>query len=307
MTLPQKQHPIYAAVLMVLAGSCFAAVNVSIQSATMTFSMPSVSVVFWQYATALLFAVPWIIRQGSKKLRTRNWRLHCLRICFAVVGVQLWGAGLAQVPIWQAIALVMTSPFFVIIGAKLFLGERVGLPRALATLTGFAGAMIILEPWSDKFVMATLYPISAAAFWAGVSVITKRLTASESNDTITVYMLLLLTPVNLALALGEGLALPSNGAEIAVIAATGLFTVAANYFLTVAYSKADATYIQPFDHLKLIMNVIGGWLVFSYAPPGFFWGGAIIIVGASLYVVHNEGHESLLGEALDDELERALD
>lgn len=288
MTPERKQYPVMAALLMVLAGSCFAIVNVSIQTATMKFGLPSVSVVFWQYATALLFAVPWIARQGMKKLRTRNWTLHVVRIVFAVIGVQLWAAGLAQVPIWQAIALVMTSPFFVIVGAKLFLGERVGLPRALATAIGFSGAMMILAPWSDRFEVAALYPVGAAAFWAGVSVITKRLTASESNDTITVYMLLLLTPVNLLLALGEGLALPSTGIELGVILATGLFTVAANYLLTTAYSKADATFIQPFDHLKLIMNVIGGWLAFSYAPPGFFWGGAAIIVAASLYIVHSE-------------------
>ncbi len=70
------------------------------------------------------------------------------------------GTGLATVPIWQAIALVMTSPFFIIIGARLFLGETVGRDRWLATLTGFIGAMIILQPWSDSFTLAALLPCS---------------------------------------------------------------------------------------------------------------------------------------------------
>ncbi len=290
--------PLIAAGLMVLAGASFAAVNVAIQTATMTLGMPSSSVVFWQYAAALLCALPWLFRRGLTGLATRRPGMHILRIALAVAGVQLWGAGLAVVPIWQAIALVMTSPFFVVLGAWLLLGEKVGFVRWAATAMGFAGAMIILEPWSEAFQAGALLPLAAAAFWAGASLMTKKLTAFEPAETVTVYLLLLLTPVNFLLASAEGFVLP-QGVEILAIAAAGIFTVTANYCLTLAYSRADAAYIQPFDHLKLPLNLLFGWLAFHYAPSGPFWIGALMIICASLYVMHDERARAV--EKLSDE------
>ncbi|WP_417671511.1 DMT family transporter [Roseibium sp.] len=295
-----SKTPLVAAGLMVLAGASFATVNVALQTATMKLGMPSSSAVFWQYATALAFSVPWLLRAGLGSMATNRLGLHLLRIVFAVVGVQLWGAGLASVQIWQAIALVMTSPFFVIIGARLLLGERVGFARWAATVFGFAGAMIILEPWSQGFQYTVLLPLAAAAFWAGASLITKKLTATEPAATVTVYLLLLLTPVNLGLAAFDGLVVPSGMALVA-IAVTGLFTVAANYCLTLAYAKADAAFIQPFDHLKLPLNVLFGFLAFAYMPTGPFWVGALMIVAASLYVMHDERRRDTRERAAGDD------
>ncbi|SHM06574.1 DMT family transporter [Roseibium suaedae] len=296
---PQKSaYPLVAAALMVAAGACFAMVNAALQTATMKLGMPSSSAVFWQYAAALCCALPWLVRHGRSALVTRRPMLHGLRILFAVAGVQLWGAGLASVPIWQAIALVMTSPFFVIIGAKLLLREKVGLARWGATLAGFTGAMIILEPWADGFRLEILLPVAAAAFWGGASLITKILTRTEPADTVTVYLLLLLTPVNFLLASAEGFIVPT-GWTLAAIAAAGVFTIAANYTLTLAYSKADAAFIQPFDHLKLPLNIFAGWVAFGFAPDGYFWPGALMIVGASLYVMQDEQYRAR-AQRLDD-------
>jgi S-adenosylmethionine uptake transporter len=64
--------------------------------------------------------------------------------------------------------------------------------------------------------------------------------------------------------------------------------VLAQYFLTRAYTAADAAYVQPFDDLKLPLNVFAGWLVFGYAPTGYLWLGAALIFCASLFIMRNE-------------------
>lgn len=286
MSFPSQ--PVIAAALMVLAGASFAAVNVALQTATMKLGMPSSSVVFWQYAAALLCGLPWLLRQGLKAMATSQLFLHVLRIVFAVVGVQLWGAGLAKVEIWQAIALVMSSPFFVILGARVFLKEHVGVARLGATAFGFAGVAVILEPWAQGWQAAALLPLGAAAFWGAASLLTKRLSVREKPETVTAYLLALLTPVNLVFAMSEGFVFPQSSLGYAAIVGAGLFTVIANYCLTLAYHKVDAAYVQPFDHLKLPLNVAFGFLAFGFAPSGAFWPGALMIVAASLYVMHDE-------------------
>ena len=281
-----------AAFYMVAAGAAFALVNVSVQAATMRYGMASTAVAFWQYLVALLFGVPWIMRTGLSLLRTRHAGLHVLRVAFAAIGVQFWVAGLAFVPIWQAIALIMTSPFFVTLGAGLLLGERVGPPRWLAMLIGFAGGMIILAPWSEAFTAATLYPVAAAVCWAATSLMTKRLTASDSSQTITLYLLLLLTPINGVLAASSGGFAFAGAASLALIVFAGAMLTVAQFCIVKAYAKADAAYVQPFDYLKLPLNVLAGWLVFGFVPGGNLWLGALLIVSASFYIAHRESRRA---------------
>ncbi|MGB6118749.1 MAG: DMT family transporter [Mesorhizobium sp.] len=285
--LSRRLHrPVGAALLMTAAGLAFAGLNVAVQWATMVAGAPPTAAAFWQYAIALALCIPLMTRQAGFA-RTRYPGLHILRAICAAAGVQVWVAGLATVPIWQAVALSMTSPFFVIAGAVLFLRESASTARLLAAIAGFAGAMIILAPWSSTFSLHALLPIAAAALWAGASIITKKLTAHEPASGIAVYMLLLLLPFNAVVWAGDGFAMPPTAAWTALIIA-GAATALGQYLLTAAYSRADATYLQPFDDLKLPLNMLLGWAVFHQTPDLSFWPGAALIVAASLSLMRRE-------------------
>lgn len=279
--------PIRGALFMVAAALCFAAINSGVQWATTNNQIGSTSVAFYQYLFALVFALPWIWREGIKSLATNNLGWHLFRVALSALGVQVWIYALGHVQIWQAIALVMTAPFFVVAGAGLFLKENITVTRVLATLAGFAGAMIILEPWSTSFTLVSLLPLLAAVLWAGASLITKFLTRTESSETITVYLLLLLTPINGVLLGFSGFTFPT-GNDLWILVGLGVITAAAQYFITRAYAAADASFLQPFDDLKLPANVLVSWLIFAYAPSVNFWPGAALIVGASLYIATRE-------------------
>ncbi|MEM6463156.1 MAG: DMT family transporter [Pseudomonadota bacterium] len=277
-----------AASYMVAAGAAFALVNIAVQAVTMRFGVSSTSVAFWQYFVAMLCGLPWIVRTGLGVLKTHHPGAHVLRVVLAAVGVQFWVAGLATVPIWQAIALIMTSPFFVTLGAGLFLRETVGPSRWAATAAGFAGGMIILAPWSDAFTPATLLPVAAAIFWAATSLMTKRLTRFDSSQTITLYMLVLLTPINGLLAVSSDGIVVAGTLAFGLIVGAGLLTILAQFLIVRAYATADAAYVQPFDHLKLPLNVLAGWIVFGFVPDGNLWVGSALIVAASIYIAHRE-------------------
>ena len=277
---------VQAAGCMVLAGACFALVNTAQQGATMVHGAAGPSVTFWQYLIALAFYLPWIFRQGLGAWRTGQMVAHLMRVGFAVGGVQLWTLGLAAVPIWQAIALILLSPFFVTVGAGLFLREAVSPARWMAVVFGILGGCIILAPWSDRFQLAALLPVGAAALWAASSVVTKSLTHKDTPETITLYLLVLLSPANAAIALGTGFVLPSSAIWLVIFA--GLATAFAQHILVRGYSLADAAFLQPFDHLKLVFNIGLGALVFGFYPDGNLWLGTGIILAASAYLLRQE-------------------
>ena len=105
-------------------------------------------------------------------------------------------------------------------------------------------------------------------------------------------LLVLLTPVNALVALPEGLAL-SGGMPGLLLVAAGLLTALAQYLLARAYAVADASYLQPFDHVKLPFNVVLGLAVFGFVPPGALWLGSALIVGASFFLMRRESLASV--------------
>ncbi len=276
------------ALFMVLAGIAFAIANVLTQVVTFQLGFKAQSDTFWQYFIALVFALPFLAKQGLSGLRTNRPLPHVVRIVLSALGVQAFVMSLANgVQIWQVIALVMTSPFFVMLGAWLFLGERVGPERWLAATVAFAGAMLILKPWSTGFGLASLLPIAAAILWGGASLITKYLTKDETASAVTVWLLLLMMPVNAALSVHAGFEVPT-GNILVLLLIGGAVMLAAQYFLTKSYATADAAYVQPFDDLKLISNIVAGWLVFGYLPEGYVWIGVVLILCASAYLLRQE-------------------
>jgi len=272
---------------MLIAGVLFAVVNTLVQYGTMIEGLSPPQVAFWQYAIALVFSVPWLMANGLKALRTSSPFMHIARVIVAAAGVQFWTMSLAHVPIWQAIALIMLSPFFVTFGARIFLRETASFERWCAVIVGFVGGMIILAPWSETFTAYALWAIAAAAMWAISSLMTKHLTKTDTSGSLTVYLLLLLTPINAALALDDGLT-PALSGVWGLLIDAGVMTALAQYALAKAYSSSDAAYLQPFDHLKLPLNVGLGIAVFGFVPPGSMWLGSLLIVAASFYLLSRE-------------------
>lgn len=265
---------------MVVAGLCFALVNTVTQHVTMRLGAASSAVAFWQYLVATMFFLPWVWQRRAVFREGFGWA-QLARVAAAAVGVQFWVAGLAHVPIWQAISLLLLSPIFVTLGARLVLKEAVGPRRWAAVIVGAIGGAVILAPWSDRFTWAAFLPIAAAAFWAATSLWTKALSSRQSAESLTAWLLVLLVPVNALVGLGGGLAPPMDGAFVWIIAA-GALVALAQYLLARAYGMADAGFLQPFDHMKLVFNIGLGIAVFGFFPPGSLWPGVALILGAAL-------------------------
>ena len=284
-----RHQPVQGASWMLTAGLAFAIVNSIAQYLSINFGLPSTMVALVQYAIALVVILPYLRTLGIRNsLRTEYFGMHVIRVSLAVVGIQLWLWALAYpVPIWQGIALLMTSPLFATIGSGLILKEKVGVARWCATLAGFVGAMIILEPWADDFTWATLLPVGAAFFWACYSLMVKKMSSKDSPSTMVVYLLILITPFNILLALPEW-QVPSDMTMWMLLFGAGVMTALAQWAIVKAYSAADASFVQPFDHAKLPLNVLAGWMVFGWAPPGRLWLGAAIIIASVAFITQWE-------------------
>ena len=278
-----KPSAVSGAVYMVAAGVAFAIANVITRHVTYGLGLSSTSESFWQYFIALLFSLPILWKMGLGAMRTSRPIAHLIRIVLSVLGVQAFAYGFAHgVSFGQVMALVMTSPFFIIAGAAIFLGEKVGAARWIATAVGFAGAVIILQPWSADFTIYALAPVAAALLWGASSLVTKSLLANEGSSTVTIWLLLLIAPFNFGFAVAGGFQWPTETMALFLIV-SGFVMALSQYWLVKAYEVADATYVQPFDDLKLPVNFFLGWVFLGETVSPWLWVGAILILGASAY------------------------
>jgi len=303
------------AILMVTAAFAFAGSNV-LQSVLPTpveyggFGMSSTGMAFWQYLIASVLALPLILRIGVSNLRTNHKLAHEIRALASAIGVHVFVYGFAAgVPIWQMVTLLATGPLFIILGSTVFLGERATTARLVAALAGFVGAIIISGVGAEGLSPATLVPIAAAALWATTDVLTKYLSRHDSPETLTISLLVLMTPNHLlvllavnamgwfapsimpsGLASGFPFALPTGNA-LWLLLLLGALTAAAQYLLSIAYKVADATYLQPFGDLKVALGGLMGWLFLGQVPGVLFWPGTLLIIGASTFLFWIESNK----------------
>lgn len=303
-----SSHAATGAFFMLAASLAFAGSN-TLQSVLPTpveyggFGMSSTGMAFWQYLIASVLALPLILRIGLGNLRTDYPLLHEIRAFVSALGVHVFVYGYgAGVPIWQMVTLLATGPLFIILGSTLFLGERASPARLGAALAGFVGAIIISGIGTEGVSWLTAVPIAAAALWAVTDVLTKYLSRVESPETLTVSLLVLMTPNHLLILLaanaigwlapallptgvatGFPFALPS-GDGLWLLVLLGALTAAAQYLLSFAYKQADATYLQPFGDVKVLLGGIVGWVVLNQVPSVWFWPGAVLIIAASVYI-----------------------
>jgi S-adenosylmethionine uptake transporter len=131
-----------------------------------------------------------------------------------------------------------------------------------------------------------IYPVAAAVLWAISSLMTKVLTRTESAPSITLWLLVLLTPINAGLSLHAGFEIPTAPIWMWLLIG-GVVMMAAQYLLTWSYASADAAFVQPFDDLKLISNILIYGLFFGYWPEGNIWGGVALILFGSMYLLYS--------------------
>jgi drug/metabolite transporter (DMT)-like permease len=298
-----RRAAVSGALLMLTASLAFAGSNTLQSVLPWQFGMSSTGMAFWQYLIASVLALPLILRIGLHNLRTRHPLAHEVRAFVSALGVHVFVYGFASgVPIWQMVTLLATGPLFIIIGSTLFLGERASPARIGAALVGFIGAIIVSGVGSEGLGWQALVPITAAALWAVTDILTKYLSREESPETMTVSLLVLVTPNHLLILLAVTAfgwlapnALPTGvatgfpfglpgGNGLLLLLLLGALTAAAQYLLAGAYKVADATYLQPFGDLKVPLGALVGWVALGQEPSIWFWPGAALIVAASAFI-----------------------
>lgn len=242
--------------------------------------------VFFRNLFAFTFVLPMLWRVGLSALKTKRPGAHVARASLNVVNMMTWFTAISLAPLAEVVALGFMAPIFATVLGVIFLREVVGIRRWTAILVGFAGTLIVLQPGFDTVTIGHGLTLMAAVLWAGVLLIIKSLSRTESSITIVAYMSILMTPMSLIPALFVW-AWPTYS-ELAWLVLIGFTGAAAQYLLAQAFHEAEIGVIMPFDFAKLIWIAVIAYVAFAEVPTVTTLLGGVIIFASGVYIAHRE-------------------
>lgn len=255
-------------------------------------SMPVLVVVWLRFLThALLASALLLPLRGRALYRTRHWRWHALRavMFLTMTGLNFWALQYLQLAVTSAILFIV--PILTALMAAPLLGEKLDTGRWAAVVAGFVGVLVILRPGTSGFHPAMLLTLANAVLYTIFNLMTRRLAAYDSPETIQYLPALgaaiLLAPF--ALAAWES---PSGWLEWTLACVMGAVGGLGHYLLAAAHRYAPATVIAPFLYQQVLYMALFGYLVFGDVPDPAVWLGAAIVIASGLYLFARESRVS---------------
>jgi drug/metabolite transporter (DMT)-like permease len=281
---PQLSGTTRAALWMTTCIVIFSAMTVVIRY--LAADIPVHQMIFVRGVVSVVLLLPWFARQGLQALATRRPVLMLARGALTSIGLMTWIYALTRMPLAEAVALHFTLPLFGIVLAIVILGERLNIHRWIGTAVGFSGTLVILRPGVEAVELVSLVVLVSALAYAGTGILTKVLVKTESSAAI-VFHVSAFTAIAFAIPCLFHWAAPTPLQWIMLIS-IGVLNVLGQSCMNRSFAAADASFVLPFDFLRLPFAAAAGFFLFSEVPD--FWTilGAAIIFGATYYVTWQE-------------------
>ncbi|WP_299474167.1 DMT family transporter [uncultured Roseibium sp.] len=235
----------------------------------------------------LVIVAPTILRGLPSSLSTQRPGLQLARVLLAATAMLCGFTAFIELPLADVTAISFSRTFFITIFAIWFLSETVGVHRWGATIVGFLGVLLMLQPGAEGVVDPyALLAIAGAACAGMVMIVVRILTRTDSPVTILTYQalgvgLIMLVP---AIMTWQAATLHQWGVMILI----GIVSWAAQLANIKGFKAGEATAIASLDYTRLLYATIFGALVFEEWPSVETLVGAAIIIAASIYTVQRE-------------------
>jgi drug/metabolite transporter (DMT)-like permease len=283
---PARADRPFKGIALILLSTTFLGVS-DVTAKYLSASLPSIEIAWLRFLVFALIMVPAMV-PGSPlfAMRTSRVGLQLMRGA-ALLGSSLFFiTGLRYLPIAEASATGFVAPLFVTALSIVFLSEKVGVRRWLATATGLLGVLIILRPGTGAFHAAAFFPIISALAWAVTLIMTRMMSGREHAITIMTYSSIAGVAILSVLVPFVWIAPTWQAVMFGIL--IGVASTAGQWIVVLAFRYADASVLAPFSYTQLVWVSTLGFLIFGEVPDAWTVVGAAFIVASGLYTAHRE-------------------
>ena len=219
---------------------------------------------------------------ATGKPQARHWGLLVLRSVLGTAGIFANFYALSHITIAEGQTLNKTAPFFTVLFAWLFLGEKATRRQLLPLLLAFAGVVLIAKPGfagADAFslAMGLLGGVCAGGAYACVRGLCADRSVSPSFIVLFFSAFSCLASVPFMCHRFD----PMTWRQVLILCGTGAGAALGQFGITLAYGFAAPRDIAVFDYSNILFTALFGFAFFAQVPDAFsLLGIAAVLVAA---------------------------
>lgn len=234
-------------------------------------------------ATAVLGTVT-AARGRLAALRPVNMRAVLMRaLLITVIGLCNYVA-FAHLSLAMFYAIIFLSPFFVAIGARLFLHEAFSWGVGVTILAGFIGVVVAVNPVEllngKGELIGYAAVLGAVASFSGAQLFLRHLSRDEAPESLVFMPMLISAIVSSVPAFFTFEAV--SWRAVLILAFAAAINIVANLSMVAAMRKTAAATIAGLHYSQIIPGAIFGYLLWNEVPLWNVWAGSAIIIMAGL-------------------------
>lgn len=248
---------------------------------------PATLQTFYRQAFGLIVMAPIILRDPRGAFHTTRPGILLFRSFAGTTSMILAFYAYQKMPLAEANALSFTRTLWLVPLAAFVLKESVGPRRIAATIIGFLGAMLMLQPAAQGELGAPAAAALTSALLVALTVTgLKVMTRDHTTTTLMAW----------SAALGFVLAIPPalfvwrwpTAFDLLLLAAMGVLGTVTQVCYIKGMSAGDAAVMAPVDYTRLVFAIILGYLLFADIPNALTMTGATIVIVSTLYITIRE-------------------
>lgn len=265
--------------LLVLSSFCFALMSAFVR---LSGDLPFFQKVLFRNAVSMLAAGTVLLR---RRIPVRVPR-RCLvplsfRVVCGTISVFCNYYAIDHLMLANSNSLSKLSPFFAILFAALFLGERVDRTQLFCIVLALVGSMFLIFPNLGALGFSASVGLLGGIMSGGAHVALRALRKSGGIDGSTIVFVF--SAVSTLVVLGPSLLYwtPMTARQTVCLLLAGSSCAAAQYALTNAYYFAPPKDISIYDSTQILFSGLLGYLLFRQIPDGASWIAYLFIIAAS--------------------------
>ncbi len=239
--------------------------------------LPEGAPVFQFIFMRTLITIPLLLllyRMINREALWDGWRLHALRANIHLICIACAVVALVGLPLATANAIFYSAPIVVTLLSVLFFREQLTLLTVLAVVSGFCGILVILRP-IDIGWEALSAVVASVGMAFSITMIRLLPPGQSAVHKLLLSNLFLLPGCVLAMLIEGG---AWNPALWSYALGSGVFIMAYNITVLMAYRQVDAGKVTSSEYTGLIGAVLVGWVWFAETPDLWFLVGSAMIV-----------------------------
>jgi drug/metabolite transporter (DMT)-like permease len=275
---------VQGALWLVSGGFIFTSTSAMIR--LLSTQVESVQTAFFRAAISMILLLPMIASGRIKPWLSKRIVGHFWRTLMGTVSMVLGFYAVSLLPLADATAIAFSQPLFSIVVAAVVAGETVRWRRWTATVVGFIGVLVMVQPGQGSLQFGALIALANAASVAVSIYLVRRLSDSEEPLMILTQFAMFSTLLLALPAIWVWRWPDAWGWLLAV--GIALSATAGQFFWVQAFKAGEMSAVAPFEYLRLPFAVFVGWLIWGEMPMIWTYVGAAIVIASALYIAHRE-------------------